>query len=177
MNDKKAAIVAAYSHLVRSNRSAFPRINELVRASGVARSTLYRHFDDRAAVLVEALREPFALMSDAARTGCVGPGLTQLLEHFWSERRAVADLLATPHVDRLATELARNLAAAIEGLRPDAALRVAHTQIVFLQLWVSGKTQAAPGNMAQILARSSLALVATLREDNGWHSSTNGASR
>lgn len=116
-------------------------------------------------------------MSDAARTGCAGARLTQLLEHFWSERRAVADLLATPLVNRLATELGRKLAASIEGLRMDAALRVAHTQIVYMQLWVSGETQAAPGNMAKILARSSSALVATLREESGWHSSWYCASR
>lgn len=177
MNDTKDAIVAAYTHLVRSNRSAFPRINDLVRESGVARSTLYRHFDDRSAVLVEALREPFATLSDAARTGRAGAALTNLLEHFWAERRAVTDLLATPHVSRLVTELGQNLAAAIAGLRRDDALRVAHTQIGFLRLWVSGETQATPGNMARILATSSSALVATLREENGWHSSPNCASR
>jgi AcrR family transcriptional regulator len=51
MNDTKDAIVAAYTHLVKSNRSAFPRINDLVRESGIARSTLYRHFDDRSACM------------------------------------------------------------------------------------------------------------------------------
>lgn len=166
MNDPKDAIITAYSHLVRSARTAFPSIADVLRESGVARSTLYRYFDDRSAMLVEALRQPFETLADAARTGDASTALTDLLEHFWTERRAVADLLATAHANRLVTELSRKLMEAIAGLGRDDATRVAHTQIGFLRLWICGETRATPSDMARILATSSSALVATLLSGN-----------
>lgn len=156
----KSTIVAAYKHLVWTKRVAFPSVADLLREAGVARSTLYKHFDDRSAVLVEAMRAPFSVLATAAQTGQTTPGLIALLEHFWAERREAADLLATPHVSRVGKGLSAALVQTIGGLDQDDALRIAQSQLAILRLWLAGQTRCAPAEMAAILARSSFALVA-----------------
>lgn len=160
MESLKSTIVAAYTHLVRTKRVVFPSIADLLRESGVARSTLYKHFDDRSAMLVEAMREPFAILASATETERVTPSLTALLEHFWAERRGAADLLATPHASRVAKGLSIALKSKIDGLGHADAIRIAHSQMAFLRLWLTGEAPCSPGEMAKIFVTSSAALVA-----------------
>ncbi|MFT3808409.1 MAG: hypothetical protein QM698_00670 [Micropepsaceae bacterium] len=160
MASLKSTIVAAYTHLVRTKRTAFPAISDVLNEAGIARSTLYKHFDDRSAMLVESMRGPFSVLAAAAQTGEVTPGLIALLEHFWAERRGAADLLASSSVDRLAKGLSAELGLRIRDLDRPGALRIAQSQISFLRLWVTGETPCSPVDMAAILARSSSALVA-----------------
>ena len=48
------AIVSAFNRLVLSTRRARPPIAHLLREAGVARSTFYKHFDDRDSLLLTA---------------------------------------------------------------------------------------------------------------------------
>ena len=165
MGSLKGTIVAAYTHLVRTKRTAFPSIADVLKTSGVARSTLYKHFDDRSAMLVEAMRPPFATLALSAATGQATPDLIALFEHFWAERRGAADLLVSPHAARLVKGLSAELRTKIDGLDHAGALRIARTQLSFLHLWLAGETPCSPGEMTAIFARSSAALVAASRPE------------
>jgi AcrR family transcriptional regulator len=131
----------------------------LLNESGVARSTLYKHFDDRSAVLVEAMKSPFVLLATAAATGQVTEALTGLFEHFWAQRRGAAEVLASAHVNRLARGLCVELRTNLSGLGHPDALRIAHHQLTILRLWVEGETPCSPKEMADIFAKSCFAMV------------------
>ena len=90
-------------------------IEEVACRSGVAKSTIYRHWPARSALVIDAVRSTFRHVP-APDTGSVRQDLLQLLEGIAkadlgaSTGRIVASLLATasrdPEIDRLVRELA-----------------------------------------------------------------------
>lgn len=164
MEHAKSSIIAAFSRLVRGRRAALPSIAQLLTEAGIARSTLYRHFDDRTSLLVAAMHVPFDILSTAAVEGKASPQLIELLEHFWNERRVAAKLLGQPSANRLARKLGEQISAKHRGLESADAVRVAHTQLTLLRLWLSGETPGSAADVAGKIAKSSVLQIAAFIE-------------
>lgn len=156
MEQSKNTIIAAFSRLVRGKRTALPSIKQLLTEAGIARSTLYRHFDDRTSLLVAAMHEPFEVLSAAAVEGKASPQLIELLEHFRNERRVAVELLEQPSANRLARKLGEQINAKESRLERADAIRIAHTQLTLLRLWLNGETPGLAADVAGKLARSSV---------------------
>ena len=152
----KGSIIAAFSRLVHGKRTSLPSISQVLTEAGVARSTLYRHFDDRTSLLVAAMHVPFDILSTAAVEGSVSPQLIELLEHFWSERRVALELLGQPSANRLARRLGEQINAKHSDLARADAVRVAHTQLTLLRLWLSGETPGSAADVSGKIAKSSV---------------------
>jgi AcrR family transcriptional regulator len=149
----REAIVNAFSRLALSTRRARPPISQLLREAGVARSTFYKHFDDRESLLLEAMSGPLLIIADAIIADHGEQSLTSLLDHFWEQRRSGGDVLAGPFAARLARSLAQMIVDKAPELERNDALRIADGQIACVRLWISGET---PG-LSATLARKMIA--------------------
>lgn len=106
------------------------------------------------------MHEPLEMLSTAAIEGEASPQLIALLEHFWTERRVAVELLGQPSADRLARKLAEQISAKASGLERADAVRIAHTQLTLLRLWLGGETPGSAADLAQKIARSSVLQIA-----------------
>jgi len=151
------AIVDAFNRLVLTTRRARPPVAQLLREAGVARSTLYKHFDDRDSLLLEAMGGPLSIIANASFGNGSAYQLTGLLDHFWDQRRSAPDVLN----GHFATRLVRNLAELIQQGAPELerndALRIADTQIALVRLWISGETPCASAALAEKMIASARA--------------------
>lgn len=158
--DTRIAIIDAFNRLVLTTRRARPPISQLLREAGVARSTLYSHFDNRDALLLEALNGPLSIVAAAAVGAADEQRLVGLLEHFWDQRRGAQDVLDGPLSKRLTRSLADLIVARDATLDRGDALRIADSLLGFVRLWISGETPAP----AQVVARKMIASAEAQRE-------------
>lgn len=167
MNDTgqqtRLGIIAAFNRLVLSTRRARPPIASLLREAGVARSTLYKHFDDRESLLLEAMRGPLSVMASALCEPDQESKLEALLQHFWEHKQQAADILS----GRLSVRMVRALAAELAPWRPELEradlLRIADAQMGLLRLWVTGETPCAASVLTAKMIASADAQGAALR--------------
>lgn len=146
----RLAIVQAFNRLVLKTRRARPSVAELLRASGVARSTLYEHFDSRDTLLLAAMEGPLSVVADAALDLGREDQLRALLDHFWEQRKGAAEVLSPgPFAARIARTLADLMLQRLERLDRADALRIAETQLAFIRLWISGETPCTAGILAE----------------------------
>ena len=160
----KSSIIAAFTRLVHGKGAVVPSIAQLLTEAGIARSTLYRHFDDRTSLLVASMHAPFEIFSTAAVEGKASPQLMELLDHFWNERRVAVELLGQPSANRLARKLGEQIKAKNRSLEPADAIRVAHTQLTLLRLWLGGETPGSAADVAGKIAKSSVLQIAAFVE-------------
>lgn len=165
MEQAKSSIIEAFNRMVLSKRSALPSIAQLLKEAGIGRSTLYRHFDDRTSVLTEAMHPPFDILSRAAVEGEANPKLIELMEHFWARRHLAVEILGQPSIKRLARNLGEQIQTKDIRLDRADALRIAHTQLTLLKLWLSSETPSSSDEIARKIARSSFMQIAAFVED------------
>lgn len=151
------AIVSAFNRLVLSTRRARPPVGQLLREAGVARSTLYKHFDDRDALLLEAMNGPLSIIANATTGNGGSDRLVALLDHFWEQRRSGADVLSGPFSARLMRALADLIQQRASDLDRNDAIRIAENQIALVRLWVSGETPATASELAEKMIASAQA--------------------
>jgi AcrR family transcriptional regulator len=155
----RRAIISAFNRLVLATRRTRPPVKQLLREAGVARSTLYSHFNDRDSLLLEAMGGPLSVVADAAVGAADEQRLVKLLEHFWDQRRGAQDILIGPLARRVVRELGQLVAARDTGLNRDDAVRIADSLLGFVRLWISGETPSS----ATVLARKMIASAAAQR--------------
>jgi AcrR family transcriptional regulator len=153
----REAIVSAFNRLVLSTRRARPPISHLLREAGVARSTFYKHFDDREALLLEAMSGPLSIIANAVTVDHGEPSLVSLLDHFWEQRRSGGDVLAGPFAARLVRALAQMINEKAPELERNDALRIADSQIAYVRLWISGETPGPSATLARKMIASAKA--------------------
>jgi AcrR family transcriptional regulator len=162
-SDTRLAIVEAFNRLVLATRRARPPIAQLLRQAGVARSTLYSHFDDRDSLLLEAMGGPLSIMAGAALGEAPEERLAALLEHFWERRRGATDVLEGQFAKRLTRSLADFICAKDSALDRSDALRIADSLLGFVRLWISGQTPCPALDLARKMIASATAQRWALR--------------
>jgi AcrR family transcriptional regulator len=152
----REALLTAFSSLVHQNPYSTLTIRQIVRKSGVARSTFYEHFRNKDHVLVTAMEFPFGVLAaNALGKGNKAQNI-RLLVHFW-ERRALARFLRTQSLQhKLLAGLSRRIAAELPGTLPAAergvqALALAAAQWIPLMTWLDGAFAVIPETMAELL--------------------------
>lgn len=162
-NPTRDAIVSAFNRLVLARRQARPPIAHLLREAGVARSTLYKHFDDRDSLLLEAMGGPLSIIATAITASESNNALVTLLDHFWEQRRSAPDVFNGPFAARLVRALAERIVAETPELERSDAIRIADTQIAFIRLWLSGETPGPAPTLAAKMIASARAQRAALQ--------------
>lgn len=166
-SDTRLAIVAAFSRLVLSMRSARPPIAQLLREASVARSTLYSHFGDRDSLLLEALKEPLSVLASALLfDGVDDERLISLLDHFWEQRCGTLDVFQGKFSSRIVRAFADVLMEKSVGLERNDAIRLADSQVGFIRLWVSGETPSTSEALAANMIAYAQAQLASLRQSS-----------
>lgn len=154
----RAGIVDAFSRLVLSTRRARPPVAQLLREAGVARATLYKHFDDRDAVLLESMMGALGVIADAAAGRAHGAALAALLEHFWANRANAGDVFDGASARRLARALGALLCERDRRLDRHDGARIAETLIALIRLWLAGETPSTAGELAARMVAAGHAL-------------------
>ena len=147
-------IVAAFTRLVLGRRRGAPKIAEVVAEAGVARSTVYEHFDGRDGILIEALKAPLGTVADAITGRANAAALAPVLAHFRDRRSEAAAIFSGPLHGRIAKSLAALIAERDPQLaEADRALLAPGGALAAIRLWLDGDLGASPEAMAaQIVA-------------------------
>ncbi len=174
MQRTHAAVLGAFIGLVTQRRYEDLTIEDIVRRSGVGRSTLYEHFPGKDSILKVSLRGPFSILADAIRPADNTASLTRLLEHFWSNRALGSSIFAGPTREKCLGVLIGHVEQRLVSRPGGAALivptRLAATQIAEALLapvlaWLFGKSRCPAAVLAAALRKSSIALVVALSRD------------
>jgi AcrR family transcriptional regulator len=163
----RAAVLDAFTELFLNRRRPI-RAKDLLAGAGVGRSTFYEHYSGPDEVLLEALRQPFAILADTA-AGQGGQAATlSLVGHFWENRARARELFDNPRmrdrVSRLLAELVAERLADVALLLPCdlAATQLAEAALAPLRAWVRGEAPATAAAMAESLCRTGRALRGAL---------------
>ena len=168
----RAALIAAFDHLVLSRRGPKIRVADIVEKANVGRSTFYDHYSSADDIHMAALARPFATLADAAAGIGDAAALAPLLAHFWENRqrarqtldgrtgektaRMLAGLVAERLPDDNALNIPRVLAARQLG---DAALSPVHG-------WITAEASCTPQALADAICRAGRALRTALTAVN-----------
>jgi AcrR family transcriptional regulator len=164
----RAAIVAAYNHLVMHRRQDQIRVSDIVERANVGRSTFYDHFTGADDVFMAAVARPLALLADAAAGAADAEGLEPLLHHFWDNRQRTREMLAGRQSERIA----RLLADLIEAQLGDApliiprrlvAIQLAEAALGLVRGWLMAEAPCPPEALAEAICAASRATLTALR--------------
>jgi len=164
----RAALLGAFNQLFLARRRRRISAAELIAEAGVGRSTFYDHYSSADEVLLEALRQPFAHLADAAAGQGDAAATLWLVGHFWENRQRGRDLFDNVQMrDRvtrlLASMVAERLAGAPLRLPAElAAAQLAEAALAPLRAWMRGEAAAKPAAVAESLVRTGAALRAAL---------------
>jgi AcrR family transcriptional regulator len=160
----KAALLGAFNHLFLDRRRRRIKAADLIAEAGVGRSTFYDHYSGADEVLLEALRQPFAILADTA-AGRGDPAQTLwVVEHFWENRSRARALFDNPQmrdrVSRLLAEMVAERLADAALIVPSelAAAQLAEAALAPVRAWVRGEAPATAAVMAEALCRTGAAL-------------------
>lgn len=86
--ETRRTLIATFSRLLLSSRPYETlSVREIAREAGVARSTFYAHFRDKAEILAESLKLPLTPLADCVTEEPPYVELQHALAHIWDNRR------------------------------------------------------------------------------------------
>jgi len=89
----REALQSAFTLLALERRYHEIRIDDILKASGVARSTFYEHYASKDALLAASMDGPLTLLADMSAGKTDAPQVAALLAHFWENRALARSLL------------------------------------------------------------------------------------
>lgn len=164
----RAAVLGAFNQLFLGRRARAIRAADLIAEARVGRSTFYDHYSSADEVLLEALRQPFAHLADAAAGQGDAAATLWLVEHFWDNRQRGRDLFDNVQMRDRVTRLLAGMVAERLGdaklilPRELAAAQLAEAALAPLRAWIHGEAPAKPAVVAESLVRTGAALRAAL---------------
>jgi AcrR family transcriptional regulator len=162
-------LLQAFNRLMLRELGRRPLLADVIAEAGVARSTLYDHFEGRDDLLLEALKGPMSVIADAATRPGELDRLTAILAHFHERRKEAADLLSGPLRTRIARVLAEQIAQRRDGLTSKAALQLATILLSLIHLWLAGTAPATTEEAARLLEDTARVQLAVLQAPQRSH--------
>lgn len=158
----RAQIVATFNRLMLEGDKERPRVAEIVREAGVARSTFYDHFDGVEALFDESLSMLLGQLATCLVGGGAQQDLDWLTAHVYENRDRGRTLLTGPGAERTEALFARLLAERLKG-REHARMHsilIAGSVIAALGAWITGRISATPEALSARLLATSKAILA-----------------
>jgi AcrR family transcriptional regulator len=168
------AIKGAFVELVLNRRYDEIKTSDIIKLSGVARSTFYQHYASKEAILVSSLLPPMSCIADAIYSGVQLKSIQYILLHFWEKRsfcRLILQGVPGKAVSECLTELIEQRINKItEGgkstfiIEPrHVAIQIAEAQLALLRAWLTGKAKCNELSLAKAIKNSSVAILDSLR--------------
>ena len=154
MTKSRHAAIDAFQSLMETDHYDETRVDQIIARADIARSTFYRHFRNKEAVLIasiDAILRSFtgaasSPSKDAERAGLAH--IRELVDHVW-ERRSMTRVVLRPPTDRtIEAELRRRLA---HVMPLEAAWFVAAGVVALLAGWTNGRIAGNPAQIADAL--------------------------
>ena len=164
------ALQSAFIVLALRRRYHEIRIDDILEASGVGRSTFYEHFAGKDALLAASMGGAISLLADMPSGKASAQQVAVLLAHFWEHRALARSLFqgAALRVVRyaLVTQIEgriRHHAAQHLRLAPRlAAHALADGMFSPILAWLSGEASCSPADLAAALKTASEATFASM---------------
>jgi AcrR family transcriptional regulator len=168
------AIKNAFVALVLSQRYDEIKASDIIKLSGVARSTFYQHYASKEAILASSLLPPMSCLADAIYSDAELKPIQFILNHFWEKRsfcrlilqgipgKAVTECLTELIEKRINIIVEKNNATLIIEPR-HAAIQIAEAQLALLRTWLTGKAKSNDSNLSKAIKNSSVAVLDSLR--------------
>ncbi len=180
VNDKRVertreALFEAFFKLVLSMPYDELKVEDILRLSGVGRSTFYEHFTGKDDILATSVRRPFAALADAIREPDNTADLERVLEHFWENRVVAPTMFRGPAREVCVTALQGLIEERFKQDRvgsPNplllppalAALQIAEALLAPITSWVVGESSCSARVLAQALRRTARAMLEAQRQ-------------
>lgn len=160
----REAIKTAFSELIFANRYDEIKMIDVARAANVGRSTLYLHFPDKDAILLENMAPILNDLATALQGGIAQTQIEASLHHIWSHRDRGRVVLFGTTGQKLEQALASRVTAALpestDTLSPPfLANPVAAVIFSILRTWLRGEASGDISDIAQHICLSSEALL------------------
>jgi AcrR family transcriptional regulator len=165
----RSALLQAFFALVVARPYREITVGVVIQRAGVARSTFYEHFRSKDELLAASLHGPFGVLADAVTDTARLAPLTQILEHFWSNRGLATAILKGALGRRaggVLTQLVEQRLRAFEPLRiPSklAAVQLAGLLLWAVGAWLEGVYSVSADDLARSLSASSQAARSALQ--------------
>ena len=165
------ALQSAFTVLAQQRRYHEIRIDDILQAAGVSRSTFYEHFAGKDALLAASMDDALALLATLPAGRGSEQHVAALLAHFWDKRALARSLfqgtalrvIRAALVRQVEARLARSEGSRLRLPRRLAAHGLADGMFSPIAAWLSGEAACSAGDLAAALADSSQAMLAGLR--------------
>ena len=161
----RAAILQAFANLLFRVGFENVSVQGIVAEADIARSTFYEHFSSKEDVLRASMAQFLAVLAPCVSSDDQPSGLTNVLDHFWDNRRltdaifsgAARQVIALSLSELIETQLRES--AGGELLLPNrlAAIHIAEAQLALIESWLRGRAFARVDDVAAALHRTSRA--------------------
>ena len=157
------AIRTAFFGIVLEKRYHEIKIDEIVAAAGIARSTFYEHYRSKDALLQASLIGPFQTLASSGRelpindaNGNQGTALlSQILQHFWENRGIARGIFLGAARHKLSPALSACLEVEFKLSKarltlpsPVVSAAIAEALLTMLTEWLLGRVACTPEQLA-----------------------------
>lgn len=160
----REAITSAFSELVFTTRYDDIRMIDVARAANVGRSTLYLHYPDKDAILLDNMAPLLADLATALQGEDAQAKIEATLLHVWSHRDRGRVVLFGKTGQKLENALALQIAQALNAgsdslAMPFVANALAAVIFSVLRTWLKGEASGTIPDIARHICLSSQAIV------------------
>jgi AcrR family transcriptional regulator len=164
----RAAIKSAFAELVFSDRQDDIRMIDVARTANVGRSTLYMHYPDKDAILLDNMAPMLEDLATATQGEDAYPKIEAVLRHVWSHRDRGRVVLFGTTGRKLENALASKVTENLKGQSgplglPFLANPIAAVTFAVLRTWLKGEASGAIPDIARRICVSSQALLTASR--------------
>ena len=166
----REALQSAFVLLALERRYHEIRIEDILTAAGVGRSTFYEHFAGKDALLAASMEDALSLLADLPSGEARAHQVADLLAHFWDNRALANSLLQGTALRTVRNALVAQIETRLErmGCRLRLHSRLAAHALADAMLspvlaWLRGEASCSPADLAAALRDSSAAMLGSLR--------------
>ena len=105
----RAAILDAFRQRIFEEPYDDIRVNDLISTAGIARSTFYKHFPDKRAVLVAAMDHLLIVLARCADGSASRTDIEALVSHLWENRNLGRVIFNSNAMDQIVRALAERI--------------------------------------------------------------------
>jgi AcrR family transcriptional regulator len=164
------ALQSAFILLALERRYHEIHINDILKASGVGRSTFYEHFTGKDALLAASMDDALSLLAGMPTGEADTRQVAGLHEHFWNNRTLARSLfqgtalrvIRNALVQRIEARLDRHNAGRLRLPPRLAAHALADGTFSPIVAWLSGQAPCSPADLAAALYTTSRATLASM---------------